>query len=46
MLWQIAYSEIFVTKTFWPEFDEKALFESIEEFNKRERRFGKISEQI
>lgn len=46
MLWQIAYSEIFVTNTFWPDFDEKALIESIEEFNKRERRFGKISEQI
>ena len=46
MLWQIAYSEIFVTKIFWPEFDEKNLIESIENYNKRERRFGKISEQI
>tara|TARA_B100000700_G_C14936632_1_gene804654 strand:- start:134 stop:877 length:744 start_codon:yes stop_codon:yes gene_type:complete len=46
MLWQIAYSEIFVTDTFWPDFDEQALIESIEDFNKRERRFGKISEQI
>ena len=46
MLWQIAYSEIIVTNTFWPDFDEKKLIESLKEFNKRERRFGKISEQI
>ena len=46
MLWQIAYSEIFVTDTFWPDFDEQALIESIVDFNKRERRCGKISEQI
>tara|TARA_Y100001968_G_scaffold35859_2_gene27480 strand:- start:878 stop:1621 length:744 start_codon:yes stop_codon:yes gene_type:complete len=46
MLWQIAYSEIFVTDTFWPDFNEKKLIKTIEEFNKRERRFGQISEQI
>ena len=46
MLWQLAYSEIFVTKTFWPDFNEDALMESIINYNKRERRFGKISEQI
>ena len=46
MLWQIAYSEIFVTDTFWPDFNEKKLIKIIEEFNKRERRFGQISEQI
>ena len=46
MLWQLAYSEIFVTKTFWPDFNEDALMESIINYNNRERRFGKISEQI
>lgn len=40
LLWQIAYSEFYVTKTYWPEFDEDALFESLCEFNKRQRRFG------
>ena len=46
MLWQLAYSEIFVTKIFWPDFNEDALMESIINYNNRERRFGKISEQI
>lgn len=41
LLWQIAYSEIYVTNTLWPEFDEKALDLAIEEFNSRQRRFGK-----
>lgn len=41
LLWQCAYSEVFVTDTFWPDFDENALFIAIEEFNKRNRRFGK-----
>ena len=46
MLWQLAYSEIFVTKIFWPDFNEDALMESIINYNNKERRFGKISEQI
>lgn len=41
LLWQIAYSEIFVTDIFWPEFDKNALILAIEEFNKRQRRWGK-----
>lgn len=41
LLWQAAYSEIYVTDIFWPEFDEKALAESIIEFKSRSRRFGK-----
>ena len=41
LLWQIAYSEIYVTKTLWPEFDKKALSEAIEEFHSRQRRYGK-----
>ena len=46
LLWQIAYTEIHVTETFWPEFGEKELFEAISDFQNRERRFGKISEQL
>jgi undecaprenyl diphosphate synthase len=40
LLWQIAYSEIYVTKTLWPDFRKKELLKAINEFNKRERRFG------
>ncbi len=40
LLWQIAYSEFYVTEKFWPEFDENALSEAILEFNSRQRRFG------
>lgn len=46
LLWQIAYSEIVVVKSFWPEFRKKELCDAILEFQQRERRFGKISEQI
>lgn len=41
LLWQIAYSEILVTPKFWPEFDENAMIDAIEEFNNRQRRYGK-----
>lgn len=41
LLWQIAYSEILVTKRYWPEFDKNALAEAILEFNHRQRRYGK-----
>ena len=41
LLWQAAYSEIYVTDIFWPEFDEKALADAILEFQSRNRRFGK-----
>lgn len=41
LLWQVAYSEIYVTDIFWPEFNEKALADSILEFQSRNRRFGK-----
>ncbi len=40
LLWQIAYSEFYVTKMYWPEFDEEALRNSILEFAKRQRRWG------
>jgi len=46
LLWQIAYSEIYITNVLWPEFKTKNLIEAIEEFQKRERRFGLVSEQI
>lgn len=41
LLWQIAYSEIYITKQFWPEFDKNSLALAIEEFHNRQRRFGK-----
>ena len=46
LLWQIAYTEIYFTKVYWPSFDEDALMHAIQEYQARERRFGKISEQI
>lgn len=46
LLWQIAYSELFFTDELWPEFDEESLYQVIIEFQQRERRYGKISEQI
>lgn len=46
LLWQIAYSEIYITQLHWPDFKRNALYESIDSFQKRERRFGLISEQV
>ena len=46
LLWQIAYSELYFTDILWPEFRREDLFEAIYEFQQRERRFGKISEQL
>ena len=46
LLWQIAYTEIYVTKVYWPEFRSLQFYEAIADFQKRERRFGKLSEQI
>ena len=42
LLWQIAYAEIVVNKKFWPDFTEKDLDQAIEEYTKRDRRFGGI----
>jgi undecaprenyl diphosphate synthase len=44
LLWQIAYAEIFVTETLWPDFNRARLIESFVEFQKRERRYGGIRE--
>lgn len=46
LLWQIAYSEFVITETLWPDFSKYDLYEAIKIFQKRERRFGKVSEQI
>ena len=46
LLWQIAYSEIYFTKTYWPSFDENELITAIKDYQSRERRFGKVSEQV
>ena len=46
MLWQIAYSELYFIDVFWPDFKENHLIEAIENYQNRERRFGKTSEQL
>ena len=46
LLWQIAYTEIFMTDLFWPDFREKQLMDAIIEFQSRERRFGNVSQKI
>ena len=46
LLWQIAYSEIKVFDKYWPDFNEQDIFEAVQEFTTRERRFGKTSEQL
>ena len=46
LLWQIAYTELHITNTFWPAFGRNELLIAIYDYQKRERRFGKISEQI
>ena len=42
LLWQIAYSEIYITKALWPDFDEKELYKAIQSYNERDRRFGGV----
>jgi undecaprenyl diphosphate synthase len=44
LLWQIAYTELYVTPTLWPDFDKDGLLEAIEEYHTRQRRFGKVLE--
>ena len=46
LLWQSAYTEIYMTNTYWPDFREKELLKAILDYQKRERRFGKVSEQV
>jgi len=44
-LWQIAYTEIYVTETLWPDFREREFLQALVEYQQRERRFGRVSEQ-
>ena len=46
LLWQIAYTEIYVTSTLWPDFRKEAYLAAIEEYQKRERRFGATGDQV
>lgn len=46
LLWQLAYAELYFTDTLWPDFRKEHFYDAIVDFQKRERRFGKISEQI
>lgn len=46
LLWQAAYSELYFTDTYWPDFSPEHLMEAIADYQQRERRFGKTSEQI
>jgi len=46
LLWQLAYAEIHLTETLWPDFGEEALLVALDDFQKRDRRFGKTSAQL
>ncbi len=46
LLWQMAYTELYVTEVLWPDFRKKHLFAALESYQHRERRFGRISEQV
>ena len=46
LLWQIAYTELYITPTLWPDFRKEHLYEAIWAYQQRERRFGKTSEQL
>lgn len=46
LLWQIAYSELHITETLWPDFDETQLIKAFEDYSARERRFGQTSAQV
>lgn len=46
LLWQLAYTELYFTDTFWPDFDSKKLDDAIASYQQRERRFGRTSEQL
>jgi undecaprenyl diphosphate synthase len=46
LLWQLAYAELYITKVLWPDFREPQFIEALCEYQQRERRFGKTSEQV
>ena len=43
MLWQVAYSELFISPVLWPDFSRRDLYEAIRDYQNRERRFGRVS---
>jgi undecaprenyl diphosphate synthase len=43
MLWQLAYTELHVTPVLWPDFDREHLFVALDDFQRRERRFGRVA---
>ena len=46
LLWELAYTEIYITDILWPDFRKANLIDAIESYQHRERRFGRISEQV
>jgi undecaprenyl diphosphate synthase len=46
LLWQVAYTELYVTETLWPDFNRAELVKAIADYQSRERRFGMTSEQL
>jgi undecaprenyl diphosphate synthase len=46
LMWQISYAELYFTDKLWPDFRKQDLYEAIVSYQKRERRFGKTSEQL
>ena len=46
LLWQLAYTEIYITDVLWPDFRKQNLYKAIEDYLSRERRFGRVSEQL
>ena len=46
LLWQIAYTELYLSPVYWPDFREPQLMEALADYQRRERRFGKISQQL
>ena len=46
ILWQLAYTELYFTELLWPDFSKDEFYKAIIDFQKRERRFGKTSEQV
>jgi undecaprenyl diphosphate synthase len=46
LLWQLAYTEIYVTQTLWPDFDGNHLLEALEDFQRRERRYGNVGAAV
>jgi undecaprenyl diphosphate synthase len=46
LLWQTSYTELHIIDTLWPDFGRKELFEAVQEYQRRERRFGKVSQEV